>query len=1089
MPRRCDIEKVLLIGSGPIIIGQAAEFDFSGSQACTSLREEGIKVALVNSNPATIMTDPTMADSVYIEPLKPDIIAEIIKKERPDGIIAGLGGQIGLNVTAELAEMGVLEDYSVELLGTPLDTIYMAEDRDKFRQTMERIGERVPKSFAITDSNDYKWLVDELGLPVIVRSAYTLGGSGSGIARTEADLKSIIEGGIKKSRIGQVLVEESVLGWKEFEYEVMRDSVNTCITVCNMENVDPMGIHTGESIVVTPSQTLSDLDHQMLRSAAIKIIRALKIEGGCNIQFAFKDGEYRVIEVNPRVSRSSALASKATGYPIARVAAKIAIGLQLSEITNRVTNETPASFEPTVDYTVVKIPRWPFDKFTSADNTLGTAMKSTGEVMAIGRTLEESLQKAIRSLDIDTKIKFEDDLIKFITVPTDKRLFYIYEALRRGYPIELIAQLSDIDPFFIRKIKTIVDFEFYLNGKYLNAGFDNFEADDLKEAKRMGFTDTRIAELTGFVREQISDLRHRPQSKVTATYKMVDTCAAEFEAKTPYYYSSYESKDEIEPSDRQKVLIIGAGPIRIGQGIEFDYSTVHAVLSLREEGVEAHIINNNPETVSTDYDTSDKLFFEPLTLEDVMNVIERERPYGVLVQFGGQTSVNLAIPLQNELQRRALPTKILGTSPESMDIAEDRDRFSKLLRELNIPQPKSGSATSRDEARAVARDIGYPLLVRPSYVLGGRAMEIVYDEGELDTYIIEAVKVSNEHPVLIDAFLQQAVEIDVDAVSDGEEVLVPSIMEHIEEAGIHSGDSAAVIPAQSLDDTTLETVKTYVIQIACALKVIGLINIQLAVKDGIVYVLEANPRSSRTIPYVSKATGIPLAKIAAKVIMGYKLRELYPKEPTIKHVAVKEVVLPFDKLPGVDPILGPEMKSTGEVMGIDYDFGRAFYKAALASDNELPLSGTVFLSVRDDDKPEMFEIAASLSKAGLTLLATDGTARYLSGRGLYVNTVPKLTDSEELLNAIRRGEIQLIINTPTWKQSRRDGYILRRTAVDYDVPYITSVQGARASADAITAMLQGHHEPRASKLTIKPINSYISELWPPGPSPLVFNGD
>jgi len=1080
MPRRSDIEKVLLIGSGPIVIGQAAEFDFSGSQACASLREEGIKVALVNSNPATIMTDPTMADSVYIEPLKPDIIAEIINKERPDGIVAGLGGQIGLNVTAELAEMGVLKHFGVESLGTPLETIYMAEDRDKFRQTMKGIGEQVPKSYAVTDSNDYRWLAQELGLPVIVRSAYTLGGSGSGIASTEAELKSIIEGGIKKSRIGQVLVEESVLGWKEFEYEVMRDCVNTCITVCNMENIDPMGIHTGESIVVTPSQTLSDLDHQMLRSAAIKIIRALKIEGGCNIQFAFKNGEYRVIEVNPRVSRSSALASKATGYPIARVAAKIAIGLQLSEITNNVTNETPASFEPTVDYTVVKIPRWPFDKFTKADNTLGTAMKSTGEVMAIGRTLEESLQKAIRSLDIDTNIRSEDDLTNYIKVPTDKRLFYLYEALRRGYSITRIAQLSDIDPFFIRKIKNIVDFERYLNDTYLTGGLKNVGADDLKKAKRMGFTDTRIAELTGFMREEISDLRYKDRSKVTATYKMVDTCAAEFEAKTPYYYSSYESKDEIEPSDRKKVLIIGAGPIRIGQGIEFDYSTVHAVLSLREEGIEAHIINNNPETVSTDYDTSDKLFFEPLTLEDVMNVIERERPYGVLVQFGGQTSVNLAIPLHNELQRRALPTRILGTSPDSMDIAEDRDRFSRLLKELDIPQPKSGSATSRDEARAVARTIGYPLLVRPSYVLGGRAMEIVYDEGELDTYIEEAVRVSNEHPVLIDAFLQHAVEIDVDAVSDGEDVLVPSIMEHIEEAGIHSGDSAAVIPAQSLDETTLRTVKAYVIQIARALNVVGLINIQLAVKDGTIYVLEANPRSSRTVPYVSKATGIPLAKIAAKVIMGYTVQELYPKEPEIKHVAVKEVVLPFDKLPGVDPILGPEMKSTGEVMGIDYDFGRAFYKAALASDNELPLSGTVFLSVRDDDKPEIFEIAASLADAGLTLLATAGTAQYLCEKGLKVDTVPKLTDSEELLKSIRVGKIQLIINTPTWKQSRRDGFILRRTAVDYGVPYITSVQGARASADAITTMLQDDHEPRAIKLTIKPINSYISDVWQSG---------
>jgi len=786
---------------------------------------------------------------------------------------------------------------------------------------------------------------------VIVRSAYTLGGGGSGIARTEAQLKAIIEGGIKKSRIGQVLVEESVLGWKEFEYEVMRDSGDTCITICNMENIDPMGVHTGESIVVTPSQTLSDVEHQMLRSASISIIRALKIEGGCNIQFAFKDGEYRVIEVNPRVSRSSALASKATGYPIARVSAKIAIGMQLIEIPNRVTNETPASFEPTIDYTVIKIPRWPFDKFTSADNSLGTAMKSTGEVMAIGRTLEESLQKAIRSLDLDLPVSFSKDPIDLLSIPTDKRLFQIYSALKNGHTIAEIARSTSIDPFFIRKILNIVDFETYLQAKYRNGKAKKMSADDLRRAKRLGFTDEQIAELTGFTREKVTDLRHQRTHDVKVTYKMVDTCAAEFKAQTPYYYSTYEQQNEIVPTDKTKVLIVGAGPIRIGQGIEFDYCTVHAVLSLREEGIEAHIINNNPETVSTDYDTSDKLFFEPLTLEDVMNVIEQEEPQGVLVQFGGQTSVNLAIPLEKEIKRRGLSTRILGTSPDSIDIAEDRDRFSRLLKQLAIPQPESGSATSREDAIRIAREIGFPLLVRPSYVLGGRAMEIVYDESQLDRYIEEAVKVSRQHPVLIDKFLQHAVEIDIDAVSDGDQVLVPAIMEHIEEAGIHSGDSAVVIPAQSIDDITQEIIKDYVTKIAKALNVVGLINLQMAIKDGTVYVLEANPRSSRTIPYVSKATGLPLAKIAAKVIVGHSLRDLCPTEPKMKHVAVKEVVLPFEKLPGVDPILGPEMKSTGEVMGIDYDFGRAFYKAALASDNELPLSGTVFISVRDEDKP------------------------------------------------------------------------------------------------------------------------------------------
>ena len=1078
MPKRADIEKVLLIGSGPIVIGQAAEFDFSGSQACTSLREEGVKVALVNSNPATIMTDPNMADAVYIEPLKPDIVAAIVKKEQPDGIIAGLGGQTGLNITAELAEMGVLAENGVEPLGTPLETIYLAEDREQFRNTMEGIGEEVPRSYAVYDSNDYQWLASELGLPVIVRSAYTLGGGGSGIARTEAQLKAIIEGGIKKSRIGQVLVEESVLGWKEFEYEVMRDSGDTCITICNMENIDPMGVHTGESIVVTPSQTLSDVEHQMLRSASISIIRALKIEGGCNIQFAFKDGEYRVIEVNPRVSRSSALASKATGYPIARVSAKIAIGMQLIEIPNRVTNETPASFEPTIDYTVIKIPRWPFDKFTSADNSLGTAMKSTGEVMAIGRTLEESLQKAIRSLDLDLPVSFSKDPIDLLSIPTDKRLFQIYSALKNGHTIAEIARSTSIDPFFIRKILNIVDFETYLQAKYRNGKAKKMSADDLRRAKRLGFTDEQIAELTGFTREKVTDLRHQRTHDVKVTYKMVDTCAAEFKAQTPYYYSTYEQQNEIVPTDKTKVLIVGAGPIRIGQGIEFDYCTVHAVLSLREEGIEAHIINNNPETVSTDYDTSDKLFFEPLTLEDVMNVIEQEEPQGVLVQFGGQTSVNLAIPLEKEIKRRGLSTRILGTSPDSIDIAEDRDRFSRLLKQLAIPQPESGSATSREDAIRIAREIGFPLLVRPSYVLGGRAMEIVYDESQLDRYIEEAVKVSRQHPVLIDKFLQHAVEIDIDAVSDGDQVLVPAIMEHIEEAGIHSGDSAVVIPAQSIDDITQEIIKDYVTKIAKALNVVGLINLQMAIKDGTVYVLEANPRSSRTIPYVSKATGLPLAKIAAKVIVGHSLSDLCPTEPKMKHVAVKEVVLPFEKLPGVDPILGPEMKSTGEVMGIDYDFGRAFYKAALASDNELPLSGTVFISVRDEDKPELCSIAKSLYNAGFKLLATEGTANYLKAHDVEVERVPKLTNSPELLEMMRGNGIQLIINTPTWKQSRLDGEVLRRAAVDHGVPYITSVQGARASADAIHTMLKHYDKPRAQNLTIRPINNYISDLWP-----------
>jgi len=872
--------------------------------------------------------------------LRADIVAEIIAKERPDGVLAGMGGQTGLNITSELAEKGVLDEYDVHVLGTPLEAIYDTEDRDRFKHAMERIGEEVPRSRAVSS----------------IEEAMTLGGYGSGVAKNEDELRNIVEKGLKRSRIHQVLVEESVLGWKEIEYEVMRDAKDTCITVCSMENVDPMGIHTGESIVVAPVQTLTDREHQMLRSAAIKIIRALGIEGGCNIQFALRGDEYRVIEVNPRVSRSSALASKATGYPIARVAAKIAIGLTLDEIPNDVTKETPASFEPTVDYTVLKIPRWPFDKFVTADRTLTTAMKSTGEVMAIGRTLEEALQKAVRSLDIDMQLGdgvwSEEEIRTLLQKPTDERLFVIYYALRHGISVEEIAGLSKIDPFFITKLKNVIDMEDVLR--------KNLSVETLRIAKRMGFTDERIAGLTGKKRDEVNDLRRK--SDIRTTYKMVDTCAAEFEAKTPYYYSAYETQCEAMPSDRKKVLIIGAGPIRIGQGIEFDYCTVHAVLALKEEGIEAHIINNNPETVSTDYDTSDKLFFEPLTLEDVINVIEVERPYGVMVQFGGQTSVNLAIPLERELKRRRdLKTIILGTSPASMDIAEDRDLFSKLLKKLNIPQPDSGSATTLDGAKEAAKRIGYPILVRPSYVLGGRAMEIVYDEADLERYMREAVRVSHEHPVLVDRFLQGAVEIDVDAVSDGKDVLIGGIMEHIEEAGIHSGDSACVIPPQSLSENTLQTVRDYVKRIALALEVKGLVNIQMAVKDDVVYVLEANPRSSRTIPYVSKATGIPLAKIAAKVMIGHTLKELgFAETPKIKQVSVKEVVLPFDKLPGADPILGPEMRSTGEVMGIDYDFAKAFFKAELSADNPLPAEGTVFISVRDEDKPALVDIAKKI---------------------------------------------------------------------------------------------------------------------------------
>ncbi|MCD5409161.1 MAG: carbamoyl-phosphate synthase large subunit [Methanocellales archaeon] len=1098
MPKHPDIDKVILIGSGPIQIGQAAEFDFSGTQACKSLREEGVSVVLVNSNPATIMTDPDVADITYIEPIRSDIIADIIAKEKPYGIVAGLGGQTGLNITTELAEKGILDKYDIQVLGTPLEAIYNAEDRGLFKQMIEQIGEKAPRSEAVSSIKDAMKVMKELHLPLIIRPAYTLGGFGGGIARTKSELKSIVERGLNRSRIHQVLVEESVLGWKEFEYEVMRDANDTCITICNMENIDPMGIHTGESIVVTPAQTLSDTDHQTLRSAAIKIIRALGIEGGCNIQFAVRDEEYYVIEVNPRVSRSSALASKATGYPIARVAAKIAIGLTLDEIPNGVTKETPASFEPTVDYTVLKIPRWPFDKFTTADKTLTTAMKSTGEVMAIGRTLEESIHKAVRSLDIQMRFGEwrGDEIEELLRTPTDERLFIIYHALRHGFNMsqfeelgdvavqrtarvviptefqqlqslrdfnsEKIAKLTSIDPFFIRKIQNIIDMEERLRKR--------MSVDNLRMAKRMGFTDERIAELTGRRREDINDLRRK--SGIKHTYKMVDTCAAEFEAKTPYYYSTYETQCEANPSDRRKVLILGAGPIRIGQGIEFDYCTVHAVLALREEGIETHIINNNPETVSTDYDVSDKLFFEPLTLEDVMNVIETERPYGVAVQFGGQASVNLAIPLEKELKRRSdLDTVILGTSPESINIAEDRYLFSNLLRKLNIPQPDNGSANSVEEAKEVAKRIGYPILVRPSYVLGGRAMEIVYDETDLERYVREAVKVSHEHPVLIDSFLQGATEIDVDAVSDGENVLIGAIMEHIEEAGIHSGDSACVIPPQSLDDDVLQTVRDYTKQIALALQVKGLINLQMAAKDGRVYVFEANPRSSRTVPYVCKTVGIPLVKIAAKVMIGHSLEKLgYAEVKDIPYVSVKEVVLPFDKLPGADPILGPEMRSTGEVMGIDRDFARTFFKAELSAGNALPTEGTVFISVQDDDKPAMVSITKKMQDAGLKLIGTAGTARYLKEHGIQIDVIKKIHEgSPNIIGRMRRKEVHLVINTATSKLSLKDGYDMRRAAVDFNIPYITTIQAAKAAADAIDMAKKG-------KMTINSIQDYQREL-------------
>ena len=1066
MPKAEDVKKVLVIGSGPIQIGQAAEFDFSGSQACRALREEGVEVVLVNSNPATIMTDFEMADVIYIEPLRADVVAKVVEKERPDGILAGLGGQTALNLTAELAELGVLSKYDVKVLGTPLEAIYDAEDRERFKQAMERINEPIPRGVTVTSVAEAEEVATELGLPVIIRPSYTLGGTGGGIARTLEELRGIVSYGLQISRIHQVLVEESVLGWKEIEYEVMRDANDTCITICNMENLDAMGIHTGESIVVTPTQTLTDEEHQMLRSASIRIIRALRVEGGCNVQLALKDGSYRVIEVNPRVSRSSALASKATGYPIARVAAKIAIGLHLDEIRNDVTEETPASFEPAIDYVVVKIPRWPFDKFSNADRTLTTSMKSTGEVMAIGRTFEEALQKALRSLDIDKDFGAgyenwsETELKRLLEIPTDDRIFAIYEALKRGISIKAIAELSCIDPFFINKIAKIVQMETKLKANL---------RENMIKAKRMGFTDERIASLTGRSREAISD--YRREGGLLPTYKMVDTCAAEFEAKTPYFYSSYEQECELKPSTRKKVLIIGAGPIRIGQGIEFDYCTVHAVKALKEEGIEAHIINNNPETVSTDYDTSDKLFFEPLTLEDVMNVIEKENYDGVMVQFGGQTSVNLAVPLKKELERLGAKTIIMGTDPENMDMAEDRGRFSKFLLRLQIPQADSGYATSLEGAKEVVSRIGFPVLVRPSYVLGGRAMEIVYDEEELIRYMREAVRVSKEKPVLIDKFLEKATEVDVDAVCDGEEVLIGAIMEHIEEAGVHSGDSACVIPPQSLSMGVIETVRDYTRRIALGLQIQGLLNIQMAVKDDVVYVLEVNPRSSRTIPFVAKATGLPLAKLAAKVMLGHKLKDMEVNEVELGHVAVKEVVLPFLKFTGVDTILGPEMKSTGEVMGIDDEFDKAFFKSELAAYNPLPLDrgSTVFISVCEEDRAAIEAVAQNLKKAGLSIVGTKGTVEYLRLCGIDAKKLKKLQDgSPNVIEMMHTQEIKLVINTPTDKQSYKDGSQIRRACIELGVPYITTLPAAKAAASAILGM-------QGSEMKVKSVNEYFED--------------
>lgn len=1041
MPR-LDLKKVMVIGSGPIIIGQAAEFDYAGTQACRALREEGIEVILVNSNPATIMTDTSIADRVYIEPLRVETLTRIIKKEKPEGLLPTLGGQVGLNLALELAEKGVLAEENVELLGTSLDSIKKAEDRELFKTMLQEIGEPVPDSAVVSSVDEAVAFAEQMGYPVILRPAYTLGGTGGGTAFNEGELRAVANKGLRYSLIHQLLVEQSVLGWKEIEFEVMRDSANNCITICSMENIDPMGIHTGDSIVVAPCQTLTDKEYQMLRNAALKIIRALGIQGGCNIQFALDPHSfnYYVIEVNPRLSRSSALASKATGYPIAKVATKIAIGKNLDEIMNAVTGKTYACFEPSIDYVVVKIPRFPFDKFNLADRKLGTQMKATGEVMAIDRTFEGALMKAIRSLEINVfgfakqeQISLED-LTGRLQETDDQRIFWVAEALRRGISPEQVSKITRIDKFFIHKIKNVTDLLLDIENRAEEG--ENISIEQLREAKGAGCSDYSLAEISGVGEDDIRELRKA--AGITPVYKMVDTCAAEFDAVTPYYYSSYEEEDEATVNSGKKVIVLGSGPIRIGQGIEFDYCSVHSVWALKEMGVEAIIINNNPETVSTDFDTSDRLYFEPLVPEDVLNILEKERPEGVIVQFGGQTAINLAEALREK------GITILGTSMEDIDAAEDRDKFDQLLNANNIPRPKGGTATTVEEAVEIASRVRYPVLVRPSYVLGGRAMVIVHNQQELYQYVTTAVKVSPRHPVLVDQYVK-GIEVEVDAISDGRDVLIPGIMEHIERAGVHSGDSIAVYPAQSLQKPIEKKIENYTYTLAKALHVKGLINIQFVVRGDEVYVLEVNPRASRTVPYISKVTGIPMVNIATKALMGQSLEEMGYSTgvhtPPDNLVAIKVPVFSFAKLSRVDTTLGPEMKSTGEVMGIDATFENALAKGLLAAGLEIPENGVILTTVADKDKEEALPVIKGFSQLGFRLCATGGTAAFLRSHGLDVEKVSKLREGRpNIVDLIREGKIHFVFNTFTkGRQLESDGFAIRRAAVEHGIPCLTSL--------------------------------------------------
>ncbi|MFC1928615.1 carbamoyl-phosphate synthase large subunit [Chloroflexota bacterium] len=1056
--------KVLIIGSGPIVIGQAAEFDYAGTQACRAMREEGIISVLVNSNPATIMTDEGIADIVYIEPLTVYTLARIIEREHPDGLLPTLGGQTGLNLAVGLADAGILDRYNVKSLGTPIETIKKAEDRELFKQLLINIGEPVPSSESVNTSEQAREVAKEIGLPLIIRPAYTLGGTGGGVANNLKELETAVTRGLSASPIRQVLLEKSLVGWKEIEYEVMRDGADNCITVCNMENIDPMGVHTGDSIVIAPSQTLTNKEYQMLRTASLKIIRALGIEGGCNVQFALdpKSEKYYVIEVNPRVSRSSALASKATGYPIARVASKIAVGKTLDEIQNQVTGKTMASFEPALDYVVVKIPHWPFDKFASSNRALGTQMKATGEVMAIDRCFEAALQKAVRSLEISkTSLLWEYpgwkqaiDINSYLLGPNDLRLWAIMAALRKGLTPEAITERTKIDKWFTTKLQNIVDMEQAIRSQPLTPEL-------MWQAKRLGFSDEQIGVLTYSLNEQVRQLRR--SWNVQPVYKIVDTCAAEFDAATPYFYSTYEQEDEACPAGKKKAIVIGSGPIRIGQGIEFDYCCVHAAVALRDEGYESIMINCNPETVSTDYDTSDKLYFEPLTVEDVLNIYEKEKPEGVIVQFGGQTPLNIAA----ELEKAGV--NILGTSVNSIDIASDRGRFSQVMKKYDIPMPESGTASSLEEALVVAKRIGYPLIVRPSYVLGGRGMEVVHDEEELRLYVAAAVTVTPDRPILIERYLENAIETEADALSDGEDVFIPAIMEHIEYAGVHSGDAACVIPPVSLPQKHIDTIEEYTRRIASELQVVGLMNVQYAICQDVVYVIEANPRSSRTVPVVSKVCAIPMARLATQLLLGKKIKDLNLKKRPIPHFGVKESVFPFNMFPEVDPLLRPEMKSTGEVLGIADSFGLAFWKAQEAV-TRLPTEGTVLITVSERDRLAVGEVASQFAKLGFKIRATAGTHAFLKGLGISSESILKEHEGRpNITDAIKNKEIQLLINTPAGKISKYDDSYIRKAAIKYRVPYITTLTAAMAAAKGIIAYREG-------KSDIKSLQSYHADI-------------